>query len=70
MNLGADHSTAEAVRQDLRKEAIESAIAHARRLAAQAGVKTGGVVDLTTQPTGVGTVIPPASLRPRVWIRA
>jgi uncharacterized protein YggE len=59
VTLGADHSTAEAVRQDLRKEAIESAILHARRLAAQAGVKAGGVVDLATQPTGVGTVIPP-----------
>jgi hypothetical protein len=50
VSLGADHSRAEAVRQELRKEAIEGAIAQARRLAAQAGVKAGGVIDLTTQP--------------------
>ncbi len=49
--LNADHSRAEAVREELRKEAIESAIAEARRLAAHAGVKTGGVVDLITQPS-------------------
>jgi uncharacterized protein YggE len=46
----AHHSKAEEVRQELRKEAIERAIAQARRLAAQAGVKTGGVLDLSTQP--------------------
>jgi hypothetical protein len=58
VSLGADHSKAEAVRQDLRKEAIEAAIAHARRLAAQAGVKAGGVIDLATQPPQAGLVFP------------
>jgi uncharacterized protein YggE len=52
LSLSADHSRAEAVREELRKEAIESAIAQARQLAARAGVKTGGVVDLATQPPG------------------
>jgi uncharacterized protein YggE len=50
VNLAPYHSRAEAVRQELRREAIETAIAQARRLAAQAGVRTGGVIDLATQP--------------------
>jgi uncharacterized protein YggE len=56
VNLGPYHSGAEAVRQELRKEAIASAIAQARRLAALAGVKTGGVIDLATQPPQTGIV--------------
>jgi uncharacterized protein YggE len=51
VTLSADHSKAEAVRAELRKEAIERAIAEARHLAAHAGVKTSGVLDLNTQPS-------------------
>jgi uncharacterized protein YggE len=51
VTVGADHSRAEALREELRTEAVASAIARARRLAAHAGVKTGGVVDLATQPS-------------------
>jgi hypothetical protein len=50
VTLVADHSRADAVREELRKEAVERAIAQARTLASNAGVKTGGVVDLATQP--------------------
>jgi len=50
LSLIVDHSKAEAIRQELQKEAIARAIAQARSLAATAGVKTGGVVDLATHP--------------------
>jgi uncharacterized protein YggE len=49
-----DHSHAEVVLQELQKEAIESAIAQARRLAEHAGAKSGGVVDLVTQRESAG----------------
>jgi uncharacterized protein YggE len=62
------HSSVETVRQELRKEAIERAIAQARRLAAQAGVKTGGVIDLATQPpqTGPAGFIPDSVVAPGI----
>jgi len=47
LTLTADHSRADAVREELRKEAVENAIASARRVASEAGVKAGGVVDVT-----------------------
>jgi uncharacterized protein YggE len=49
-----DHSHAEVVLQELQKEAIESAIVQARKLAEHAGAKSGGVVDLVTQRESAG----------------
>src|SRR5262249_26972494 len=61
LTLAADHSRADAVREELRKEAVENAIANARRVAAEAGVKTGGVVDILVPPTYVGGATMPQS---------
>lgn len=68
ITMTVESSKAAAIRSELRREAIELALAHARQLAAWAGAKPGNVVDLAVQGGQATTVRTGASTPEQVTV--